>query len=466
MLPQGRRRGRPGVELAVLKTGGAMGVKWYEGATRGQWLALTAALLGWMFDGFEMGIFPLVARPALVEVLGLSEDARAATTATDASVRREAQQRVDGTVALWNGRITAAFLVGAAVGGWLFGWLGDRVGRVRAMALSVLTYALFTGACGLAQDGPQMMALRFIAALGMGGEWSLGVALVMESWPPRARPVLAGLIGASANVGFVLTAVPVMAVEGAGLSLDAGGWRWVLAVCAFPALLTFLLRLFVPESEKWLHAVQTGPRASLADIFAPGVCSRTVLGAILASVALIVTWGAVQWIPVWVRTVTGSQQMANTVQIFSGVGAVVGTLAGAMVGQILDRRVTYFGLCLGALVVATVLFRADFGLTSGLSALFLAVVFLTGALTASFYGWLPLYLPELFPTRVRATGQGFGYNFGRIIAAGGALSMGILVQEVFGGSYAASGATIALIYLVGMSAIWLAPETRGKPLPE
>jgi MFS family permease len=444
-----------------------MGARWYEGATRGQWLALTAALLGWMFDGFEMGIFPLVARPALVEVLGLSEDVRlAAATSTEESVREEARKRVDSIVGLWNGRITAAFLVGAAFGGWLFGWLGDRIGRVRAMALSVLTYALFTGVCGLAQGPVQLMAVRFVAALGMGGEWSLGVALVMESWPPRARPVLAGLIGASANVGFILTTIPVMAVEGAGLALNAGGWRWVLGICAFPALLTFLLRLFVPESEKWLHAVQTGPRARLVDIFAPGVRSRTILGAVLGSVALIATWGAVQWIPVWVRTVTGDQQMVNAVQVFSGIGAVVGTLLGAIVGRILDRRLTYFGLCLGSLLISTLLFRVDFQITEGLSALFLAVVFLTGLFTASFYGWFPLYLPELFPTRVRATGQGFSYNFGRIIAAGGALSMGILVQEVFHGSYAASGATVILIYLVGMSVIWLAPETRGKPLPE
>ncbi len=443
-----------------------MAARWYEGATRGQWLALTAALLGWMFDGFEMGIFPLVARPALVEVLGLSDQARAAVTSADESVRGEAKRKVDRAVGLWNGRITAVFLVGAAFGGWFFGWLGDRVGRVRAMALSVLTYALFTGVCGLAQDPLQLMAVRFVAALGMGGEWSLGVALVMESWPPRSRPVLAGLIGASANVGFVLTTIPVMAVEGAGLSLEAGGWRWVLGVCAFPALLTFLLRLFVPESEKWLHAVQTGPRARLVDIFAPGVRSRTALGAVLGSVALIATWGAVQWIPVWVRSVTGNQQLVNAVQIASGIGAVVGTLVGAMLGQVLDRRVTYFGLCLGSLVICAVLFRLDFGITAGLSPVFLGVVFLTGALTASFYGWLPLYLPELFPTRVRATGQGFSYNFGRIIAAAGAIGMGVLVQEVFGGSYAAAAATISLIYLVGMSAIWLAPETRGKPLPE
>jgi hypothetical protein len=125
----------------------------------------------------------------------------------------------------------------------------------------------------------------------------------------------------------------------------------------------------------------------------------------------------------------------------------------------------YFLLCLGSLLISTFLFRWDFNLNeAGLA--FFGVVFLTGVITASFYGWLPLYLPELFPTRVGATGQGFGFNFGRIIAAVGAVTMGILVKEVFGGSFAAAGATVVLIYLVGMTVVWAAPETHGKPMPE
>ncbi|MCI0460290.1 MAG: MFS transporter [Gemmataceae bacterium] len=446
--------------------------KWYEGATRGQWLALTAALLGWMFDGFEMGIFPLVARPALVEVLDLGEDARKAAPTSEAllSARekqdvKEAKQRVDGQVGLWMGLVTAAFLVGAALGGWFFGWLGDRVGRVRAMIFSVLTYALFTGLCGLAQDAYQLALLRFTAALGMGGEWSLGVALVMESWPARARPVLAGLIGAAANVGFILTVVLVMAVEGAGVSLSDGGWRWVLGACAFPALLTFLLRMFVPESEKWLHAVQTGPKAGLADIFTPQLRYRTIMAAVLGGIALIGTWGSVQWIPVWVRAETGDQQMVNLAQMSSGLGAVVGTLAAAMIGHYVARRLMYFLLCFASLAISMFLFLGPFYPKEG-GASFFATVFVTGLLTASFYGWLPLYLPELFPTRVRATGQGFGFNFGRIIAAGGAVSAGVLVHQVFGGNFALAGATITLIYIVGMLVVWVAPETRGQPLPE
>ena len=443
-----------------------MGLDWYRGVSRGQWLALAAALLGWMFDGFEQGIVPLVARPALVELLHLQGEVRQVAGAGDAQTRAAAIVPVDRAVGPWNGGITAAFLIGAALGGWLFGWLGDRLGRVRAMALSVLVYSAFTGLCGLAQDPLQLAGLRFLAALGMGGEWALGVALVMETWPGEARPVLAGLIGAAANVGFFLTGLTVLAVEKAGLRIDAGGWRWVLGICAFPALLTFLLRMYVPESEKWVQAARSGPRPGLGAIFAPAVWRRTVLGALLAGIPLICTWGAIQSIPLWVKQQTDDQEMVNYAQMGAALGAVVGAMGGALLGQRLGRRKTYFLLCLGSLCVTAFLFLGPLLHGPETEWPFFALVTLVGALTASFYGWLPLYLPELFPTRIRATGQGFGYNAGRIVAAAGALSTSFLLSNVFHGSYARAGATITLIYLAGMAVIWLAPETGDQPLPE
>jgi MFS family permease len=421
------------------------------------WLALAAALLGWMFDGFEQGVFSLVGRPALVEVLGLKAEPAPAEGRSDPAQAREAK------VGTWMGRVTAAFLFGAALGGWLFGWLGDHFGRVRAMVFSVLTYAVFTGLGALAQGPWQLAGLRFLAALGMGGEWALGVALVMESWPTHLRPLLAGLIGAAANVGFILTALLVKGVAATGAPMDASGWRWVMGLAAFPAILTYFLRVFVPESEKWQQAVKAGPRPGLTAIFTPALRGRSILAATLSSVALIGTWGSVQWVPAWVTKEAG-QQFANSAQIASGVGAVLGAVSGALVGHYLGRRWAYFALALGSLLVCAVLFRG--GALIGFNAGFLVVVGLAGFFTASFYGWLPLYLPELFPTRVRATGQGFGYNFGRILAAAGPLSMGFLMSDVFHGSYAQAGATISLIYVAGLVVIWLAPETRGRPLPE
>ena len=142
--------------------------------TRGQWFALAAAFLGWMFDGVELGLIPLVSRPALKNILQVTEDS---------------------VVARYHGPLIACFLLGAACGGLAYGWLGDKIGRVRAMTFSILTYSIFTG-CGYFATQPwHLWLFFFLAALGMGGQWSLGVALVMESWPEKARPLLSGVIG-------------------------------------------------------------------------------------------------------------------------------------------------------------------------------------------------------------------------------------------------------------------------------
>jgi MFS transporter, SHS family, sialic acid transporter len=492
--------------------------------TRGRWLALTAALLGWMFDGLEMGLFPQVARPALRELLG--------GAGTDAAV------------AQWFAVITAGFLVGAATGGVLFGWLGDRLGRVRAMTLSVLTYAVFSGLCGVATAAWQVALLRFVAALGMGGEWSLGVALVMEVWQVRSRGLLAGLIGSAANFGYMSVALVGLSLNAllgdvraglSGLGLpDAlvawltgnDGWRLLMLIGATPALLTFLIRLFVPESVRWeqerergatahwatrdLLGVLGGAAAALALIYlwaadapfgvrlvgslpwllliaagylypvvrylhrstGPGEVLPTVklmlLGACLSGVPLLATWGSVQFAPTWADKLANPDghyrlfpEAKYYAQFWSSLGACVGTVLGAMLGDWIGRRAAYASLCLSAMAATLVFFNVN----TAVDARFLLTVFLAGALSASFYGWLPLYLPELFRTRVRATGQGFGFNFGRVLAAVGVLQLTELVK-VFDGSYPKAASVLCLIYVLGLGLIWLAPETRGRPLPE
>jgi len=491
-------------------------------STRGKWMALIAALLGWMFDGLEMGLFSLVGRPALQDLLpGASE----------------------AVIGRWFSVAMAVFLVGAAAGGVLFGWLGDKIGRVRAMMLSVLAYALFTGLCGLAQTAEQIMALRFFAALGMGGEWSLGVALVTEIWPDRSRAFLAGLIGAAANVGFLLIAVFGLGLGAMleeirsgllaiGLSddwvsslLHNKGWRLLMILGALPAVLSLFIQFFVPESERWRREQQSGATSNWAARDLLGVAIGTVgamliiylwaedfgmnlrivgtllglvivtvgftfpvirylqrsegriadaahtwkptlgrmlLGAGLSGVALLGTWGSIQWAPTWADQLTdGSGQAKEWTQILSGLGAIVGTLAAAWMGNWVGRRVTYVLLCLTSLASTLLLFQGN--QTFGLA--FLISAFLAGGFTASFYGWLPLYLPELFRTGVRATGQGFSYNFGRILAAIGALQTGNLMG-LFPGGYPVACSAMSLIYLVGLGIIWLAPETHGKPLPD
>lgn len=403
--------------------------------SRGAWLTLIAAFLGWMFDGMEQGIFPLVARPALHELLAVDSDQ---------------------LIGLWMGRLTAVFLVGAAFGGALFGWLGDRIGRVRAMSLSILAYSAFTGACYFATSPWQLAGFRFIAALGMGGEWSLGVALVMETWPAQHRPWLAGAIGAAANVGFLL-----IGAIGYFIPITSQSWRWVMLVGAAPAALTFFVRLFVPESERWKQAVAQTDSQPLREVFSPPLLSRTLIGITLASIVLIGTWGSVQWIPLWADKLTnGSDPAAKALtQILVAGGAVVGCLLGAL-GARCGRRLAFFLLCAASFGSCAVLFRgvAHYG------GAFLTLSFFVGVFTAAFYGWLPLYLPELFPTRVRATAQGISYNTGRLLAAAGALGAGRLVQY-YDGNYARMSAIITLVYLAGLLFIWLAPETKDQPLP-
>ncbi|HLH53811.1 MAG TPA: MFS transporter [Verrucomicrobiae bacterium] len=402
-----------------------------------QWLVLAAAFLGWMFDGVEQGVFPLVARPALQDLMGVESDK---------------------AIGPWIGYITAVFLVGAAGGGLLFGWLGDRVGRVRAMVGSILAYSLFTGCCYFAQSPVQLGLFRFLAAVGMGGEWSLGVALVMECWPERHRAVLAGAIGASANIGFGL-----LGAMGMVWHVTRDSWRWVMLAGAAPALLALFIARYVPESTRWKQAVQKGASRPIREIFSAGTRSRTLLGIAFASIALIGTWGSVQWLPAWADQLTGGgNALAKGVtQSLIAAGAVVGCFVGPLVGSRMGRRPAYFALCLASLIACGVLFRMD----AAYNGCFLFMSFVVGITTAAMYGWLPLYLPELFGTAVRATGQGVCYNSGRVLAAAGAIGMGQLMRY-YQGNYARAGATITLVYAAGLILIWLAPETKGRPLPD
>jgi SHS family sialic acid transporter-like MFS transporter len=406
-------------------------------AQKGIGLTLMAAFLGWLLDGFELGLFPVVARPALQDMLG---------------------QGLEGGVGLWMGRITAAFLVGAALGGIVFGWLGDRVGRVKAMSWSILCYSLFSAAGYFATEPMHLAVFRFVAALGMGGEWALGVALVMESWPDRFRPWLAAAIGAAANLGMLLVGVVAKFFP-----VTPDSWRWLFLVGASPAVLTLVIRIWVPESEKWKASALNRKDApsEISTIFGPEFLKVTLLGIALSSVALIGTWGSVQWIPSWADKLTGGTNPGAKadVQMVSSFAAAIGAVLGPVLLGWLPRRVGYALLCLTSLGACAWLFRGE----AVWGNFFLMKVGLTAFTTASFYGFFPLYFPELFPTRIRATGQGICYNAGRLVAAAGALLSGGLMDYL--GGYAQMGAAITLIYIAGIALSFVAPETKGKPLP-
>src|SRR5438477_1788845 len=266
-------------------------------ASAGKWLVLAAAFLGWMFDGLEMGIFPQIARSALGTLLVGAAN--------------------ENTIKWWHQIIDACFLFGAALGGLVFGWLGDRIGRVRAMAFSILVYSGFTGLLYFVRSPQQIALRRFIAAIGMGGEWALRGALVMEVWDERHRPILAGMIGAAANVGFV-----IVGILGAAIGVSQNNWRIFALIGAVPALLTFFIRLFVPESQKWQDAQRIAPSRPLEELFGDAKLRKTALFAIaFASIALLGTWGAVQKIPAWVGGMPNGAGAQGPVQIALGVGA-------------------------------------------------------------------------------------------------------------------------------------------------
>jgi MFS family permease len=488
-------------------------------------MTLLAAFLGWLFDGFEIGLFPLIGQPALTELLGPSAS--------------------EADKAKWFGAIIAVFLVGAATGGVLFGWLGDKLGRVRAMSLSIFTYAVFTGLCGFATEAWQIAGLRLIASLGMGGEWSLGVALVNEIWPGKSRALIAGLIGAAANVGFLLVGVLSLVLVsfiasvhdlllGIGISqtlsdklLGHSAWRFLMISGAFPALLIFFILIFVPESEKWRREQQRGATSHWANVDLIGVLIGCVaslgiiwawspaglqpipatlvtliglgialagylfpvrkylaramaagslssdshgrvirlmlFGAGLAGVALLGTWGSIQWAPRWATQLEPdlAKHAKEWTQIALGAGAILSTIAAGLMAGWLGRRITYTAMCLGTIGAALLFYQAN----TSYGSFFLTCAFLAGGLSAAFYGFFPLYFPELFPTAVRATGQGFAFNFGRIIAAIGGLQTAVLMG-LFGGSFPKAGSVLTAIYLVGAILVWFGPETKGKELPE
>jgi MFS family permease len=409
------------------------------GITRGQWLVLIAAVLGWMFDGVEIALPPIMGRPALIELLG-------------------SERASDQNIGPLLGVLGDMFLVGAAAGGVLFGWLGDRYGRVRTMVFSVLTYSLFTGAAYWALVPWHLMVLRFIASMGMGGQWSLGVALVVECWPGLTRPLLAGVIGAAANVGFLMISVLSWVFP-----VHPESWRWIMLAGASPAVLVFFIVLCVPESERWKAAVKKASQSPIREIFTGQLRPKTLVAIALAAIALLGTWGSVQWVPYWVdkTLMPGDPSAKALTQIWSSMGAIIGCLVAPLLGGRWGRRPVYFAMCLVSLASCLYMFL----ILTTFDWWFLAVVTLVGGVTASFYGWLPLYLPELFPTRVRATGQGLSFNFGRILAAIGVLVGTGQLVALFGG-YEKAGAIISLVYMFGLFVIWLAPETHGQPLPE
>jgi MFS family permease len=446
---------------------------------QGRYLVLAAAFLGWMFAGVQMGIMPLCTGPATRDF------ARRGIVTSDAldwgNLLRFAprESRIgDSTVAAiakiaipkWYAWYSAAFLFGAASGGLVFGWIGDRAGRVKALSLSILCYSLVSAASYVSQTPEQLVVLRFLAAMGVGGMWPAGVALASEAWSDVSRPTLAGLIGTAANVG-------IMAVSATGIWIEITeyDWRWLLLAAGTSSLLGIFVWCCVPESPGWLAArhqhTAAGTKASLWQVFKPPLLKLTLLGICLGTIPLLGGWGTTSWVIPWadkVNGVTDPGAKAVAALMRSG-GGTLGSLLGGWLANLFGRRTMYFLISLTSLLLAGYIFRvltpdsATVTLVGCEVRTFSLWVFALGFVSTIFFGWLPLYLPELFPTHARATGTGVSFNFGRIATAFGVLGTGLLTGY-YDGDYAKVGQVTSLIYALGMVIILFAPDTSRKRL--
>jgi hypothetical protein len=419
---------------------------------------LAAAFIAWMFAGLGIALFILIHRQMMLDFVG-----------------RDADEKL---ITKWFAWYQAAFLFGAAAGGWFFGWLGDMFGRTRALGWSVLWQAVFTGTAYAAQSAEVMLVMRFIACMGIGGVWPNAVALVAEAWPDASRPFLAGLLGAAANVGQVL-----MGTLGLAIEITPAAWRWTLIAAAGAGLFGMWIIAAVPESVRWQSSrllraryqdagLITGP---MRTIFRPPLLGRTLLGIALGAVPVIGTAANGNWLVPWtdqayeqkakeaaergetVEKKSGDPRSKARTQIVRSAGGIFGSLLGGIIAAVLGRRLSYFLISLGAMATSTYIFTQ----LDPLHPSFPIWTFILGFISIVYFGWLPLFLPELFPTRVRSTGSGVSFNTGRVVAALVLLAAGFFL-ELLGGEYPRVGFATGLIYVVGMLIIWLAPRrTQG-----
>jgi len=423
---------------------------WRYGVTRYQWVVLFVAWLGWVFDSMDATIYTLVLHPALHDLLR-------------AQTGRDPSQEAVGW---YGGLVLSIFLVGWAIGGVAFGVLADRFGRTKTLVLAILVYAVFTGLAALSATWWQLALYRFLTALGIGGEWAAGAALVAEVWPEAKRTKAAGILQSAWAAGFFVAALTNLLMRGYG-------WRSLFLVGIAPAVLALLVPLWVKEPERWVKTRERGRQLggtgaqNLLELFEPRLLRSTLAGSGLAFVAVFGLWGATNWTPTLVRSLPDLRGLAagmltskvSYATMMLNVGSLAGYLSFGPLAERFGRRSAFGLMCTGSLVMLPVTF-----LTPRSYGQVLCLLPLLGFFNNGIFSGFPIYLPELYPTRIRATGAGFCFNVGRVLASTGPFLTGYLVAAL--GSFGRAASAIAVIYLGGLLILPFAPETRGKPLPE
>jgi MFS family permease len=413
---------------------------WFRDAPPESRRALGAACLGWMLDSFDVNLYALVLASMMAD-LGFAKSVA--------------------------GLIGSVTLVAAAVGGILFGLAADRYGRTRALIGSILIYSVFTGACGLAQSAWQLMVFRALLGIGMGGEWASGAALVSETWPAEHRGKALGIVQSSWAVGYAAAAIVTQIV------LPHWGWRAVFFVGVLPALVTAWVLKRVEEPRLWQAArardaaealpgtrAVSGGLAGLSDLFKGPMLKLTVFVTLMNACTLYGYWAFTQWVPAYLelspaRGGLGLGSYKTLLLVAMNVGMWFGYVTFGLVSDRVGRKRTYVTYVLAAafFVMAYASFHSPFAL--------LMLGPFVGFFGAGYFSGFGAVTAEIYPTKIRATAQGFTYNLGRVASAAAPWTVGTLADSH---GFAAAFATAAAAFVLAAVAwIWI-PETRGRAI--
>ncbi len=446
----------------------ADGQPWWRLLNRYHWFVLIVATLGWAFDTMDQQLFNIARTPAVRE---LAPD----------------------SVAVYSGYATSIFLFGWGTGGLLFGVLGDLIGRARSMVLTILLYSLFTGLSAFSVGFWDFGLYRFLTGLGVGGQFAVGVSLVAEVMPERARPSALGLLQALSAVGNIAAALFGMSLAFLGRSGVIEGkdsWRYMFLVGTVPALLVLVIMRRLQEPERWQalagkSTVGERLRAYFGELFSdPRWFRNAVVGLLLASSGIIGLWAIGFFSIDLVREIIRPRLVAeglpskevvfwedfwaSIASVVLNIGAFFGIYSFSKATARLGRRPAFAIAFLAALASTALVF----GMLNSFGEIFWMIP-LMGFCQLALFGGYAIYFPELFPTRLRSTGISFCYNGARFVAITGPLLQGHLrayFRDRAGGDivegFRTAGLWMCLIFLIGLLVLPFAPETKGQPLPE
>jgi MFS family permease len=402
-----------------------------------QWKSGVAAWLGWMFDGLDIHLYTLVATPFVALLLGVGEK--------------------DKDVSWYSSWIQAAFLFGWAMGGGFFGRIGDRLGRSRALMLTILTYASFTGLSFFAQTWWHLLICRFLAALGIGGEWAVGASLLAETWPRNWRPWIAAVLQSGVNIGVMFACL-------AAYLLAGFPDRSIFLVGVVPALLVLWIRGAVPEPEAWRAARQESDRAApgVADLFRGRVLRTTVLTTLVCALGLTAHWAFMFWYLQHLRNLPeladwseeAKKQLVSEALWLVMAASIVGNFVAGFVAQCVGNRRAIAAMFLAYFLCMLM----AYGVPRGHASLWYWLPAM--GVSQGVFGLFTMYLPPLFPTLLRTTGAGFCYNIGRVGAALGTVFFGLFSKV---GDYRLALLYAGFLFLPAAGVALLLPEYPEDP---